>query len=149
MNDHSTRIAVTAIREGFIKGVKTGLMLLKVMLPIYVVVVFLKYTPVMPLLQEALTPVMKIFGLPGDAAVPIVTGIFADEYGIVAAMRGFDFTAASLTTIAMIGLCFHSMPVETAIGRQIGYHPLRYFLFRLCMAIVTGLLVGALAGALL
>jgi hypothetical protein len=116
------------------------------MLPIYLLVVFLTYTPVISMLQEYLAPVMHIFALPGDAAVPIVTGFFSDEYGVVAAMSGFDFSRAQITTIAMIVLCFHSIPVEAAVGRQIGFHPGKYSLYRFIIAVVTGILCGWLTG---
>ncbi|MDR1495346.1 MAG: hypothetical protein LBS67_00210 [Clostridiales Family XIII bacterium] len=134
------------IKDGFIKGVRTGGMLLRVMLPIYVVVVFLKYTPIIPFMQERLAPAMRVFSLPGDAAVPIVAGIFSDEYGVAAAMSGFDFTTAQITTIAMIILCFHTIPLEAAIGYQIGFHPAKYTLYRFVLAVATGLFVGWLAG---
>jgi hypothetical protein len=139
--------AVLALKDGFIKGLKTGLFLLRIMVPIYLIVVVLRYTPAIPFLQEKLAPVMGVFHLPGDAAVPLVTGIFSDEYGVVAAMSGFDFTSASITTIAMISLCFHTIPLEAALGHSMGFHPGKYTLYRLVLAIATGLFIGWLAWA--
>jgi hypothetical protein len=89
---------------------------------------------------------MHVFALPGDAAVPIVTGVFSDEYGVVAAMSGFDFSAAQITTIAMIILCFHTIPLEAAIGHQIGFNPAKYTAYRFVMAVATGVIVGRLTG---
>lgn len=43
-----------AVKDGTIKGLKTGLMLLKIMLPIYFIVVLIKYSPIMPWLQNFL-----------------------------------------------------------------------------------------------
>jgi hypothetical protein len=142
---HSAK-AVLAIRDGFIKGLKTGGFLLRVMIPIYLIVVFLRYTPAIPFMQGSLSPAMRIFSLPGDAAVPIVAGIFSDEYGVVAAMSGFDFTAVHITVIAMIILCFHTIPLEAAIGHQIGFNPAKYTLYRLVLAVATGVLAGWLTG---
>jgi hypothetical protein len=137
------------IWEGFIKGLKTGGFLLRIMIPIYLIVVFLRYTPVIQFFQERLSPVMSVFSLPGGAAVPIVTGVFSDEYGVVAAMAGFDFSTAQITTIAMITLCFHTIPLEAAVGQTMGFHPAKYSLYRLGLAVATGLLVGWLAGLML
>ncbi|MDR0519154.1 MAG: hypothetical protein LBG82_03775 [Clostridiales Family XIII bacterium] len=137
--------AALALRDGFIKGVKTGGFLLRIMVPIYLIVVFLRHTPAIPFMQEKLSPVMGLFSLPGDAAVPIVAGIFSDEYGVVAAMNGFSFSSAAITTIAMIILCFHSVPLEAAIGQSIGFHPAKYALYRFLVAIATGIFVGWLA----
>ncbi|MDR1069151.1 MAG: hypothetical protein LBL36_07915 [Clostridiales Family XIII bacterium] len=148
MKQNNPAKALRAFKVGFIKGLTTGGRLLCVMLPIYLVVVFLTYTPVIAFLQERLAPVMRVFSLPGDAAIPIVTGFFSDEYGVVAAMSGFNFGAAQITTIAMIILCFHSIPLEAAVGRQIGFNPAKYTVYRFVMAIVTGVLVGWLTGLL-
>lgn len=139
----------TAIKDGAIKGIKTGIFLLKIMIPIYLVVVIIKYSPLMPFLEKVFTPAMKIFNLPADAVVPIMTGIFTDEYGVVAAMGGFNFTMAGITTIAMISLTFHSIPVESAIAQKIGFPAFKFALFRLVSAVAIGVLIGWLGGVFL
>ena len=139
-------IFLTAVKDGTIKGLKTGVMLLKIVLPIYLIVVLIKYSPIMPWLQNFFEPGMSLFNLPGDAIVPIITGVFTDEYGVIAAMRSFDFTMAQITTIAMIALTAHSLPVESALAQKIGFPPVKLLLFRIVMAIFIGLLVGWLGG---
>lgn len=139
-------IFFTAVKDGSIKGIKTGLMLLKIMIPIYFLVVLIKYSPIMPWFQKFFEPSMGVFQLPGNAIIPIITGIFADEYGVIAAMRSFDFTMAQITTIAMISLTVHSLPVESAIAQKIGFPPVRVAIFRIVLAILIGMLVGWLGG---
>lgn len=139
-------IFLKALKDGTIKGFKTGAMLLKIVLPIYLIVVLIKYSPIMPWLQTFFEPGMGLFNLPGDAIVPIITGIFTDEYGVIAAMRSFDFTMAQITTIAMIALTAHSLPVESALAQKIGFPPVKILLFRIVAAIFIGLLVGWLGG---
>lgn len=136
----------TAVKDGTVKGIKTGIMLLKIMLPVYFVVVLIKYSPIMPWLQGMFEPSMSLFRMPGNAIVPIVTGIFTDEYGVIAAMRSFDFTMAQITTIAMIALTAHSLPVESALAQKIGFPPVKLAVFRIVLAIIIGLLVGWLGG---
>ena len=138
-----------AIKNGTFKGLKTGLMLLKIMLPIYLLVVLLKYSPVMPWLQGICQPVMKLFNLPGDAAVPIITGFFTDEYGCVAAMGGFEFSTAAITTIAMVNLMAHSIPVETAIAHKIGFSSGKLAVYRVVAAVLVGIFIGWLGGVFL
>jgi Fe2+ transport system protein B len=134
------------IVDGILRGLKTALMLLRVMIPVYLCVTVLKHTAFFGVLAGAAGPAMRIFGLPGDAVVPVVTGIFTDEYGIVAAMSGFAFDKAAITTIAMITLCFHSIPVETLVTRQIGMPAWKMTVYRLALAIATGVFTGWLAG---
>ena len=139
----------TAVKVGAVKGLKTVLMLLKIMIPIYLLVVLIKYSPVMPWLEDVAAPVMKIFQLPPDAAVPVVTGFFSDEYGVVAALGGFNFSAAAITTIAMIALAAHSIPVETAVVQKIGLPGMSMAFLRLGTAVFTGIFVGWLGGVFL
>jgi hypothetical protein len=140
---------ITAIKDGAIKGIKTGVMLLKVMIPIYAIVVIIKYSPIMELLESTFAPAMRFFNLPGDAVVPIISGLFTDEYGVVAAMSSFDFSKAAITTIAMITLTAHSLPVESAIGKKIGFPVGIVTAYRLIMAVLVGVLIGWLGGILL
>jgi Fe2+ transport system protein B len=140
---------LTAVKDGIFKGLKTVLMLLKILIPIYLLVVLIKYSPAMPWLQDVAAPVMKIFRLPPEAAVPVVTGLFSDEYGVVAALGGFNFSMAAITTIAMITLAAHSLPVEAAVAQKIGLPAGVMVLMRIGTAIFTGILVGWLGGVFL
>lgn len=142
-------IFLNAIKNGIIKGFKTGAMLLKVMIPIYIIVVFIKYSPLMPFLERAFSPAMKFFNLPGNAVVPIISGLFTDEYGVVAAMNSFDFSKGVLTTIAMITLTCHSLPIESAIGKKIGFPVAMVAAYRIVMAIIVGVLIGWIGGIFL
>lgn len=139
----------TAIKDGFIKALKTGGMLLRIVLPVYAIVVVIRFSPIMPWLQEFFAPAMGIFNLPAEAVVPIVTGVFTDEYGVAAAMGNFNFTTAQLTTIAMFTLVFHSIPVESAVTQKIGMSAWKFALYRFIFAIVTGLMVGWIGGIIL
>lgn len=134
------------IKDGTVKGIKTAFMLLKIVLPIYAVVVLVKYSPIMPFLQDLFSPAMRFFRLPGDAIVPLIAGFFTDEYGAIAAMSSFDYTTAEITTIAMISLVAHSMPVESAIAQKIGMSASKLAVFRILSAIAIGLLVGWIGG---
>lgn len=133
---------VTAVKTGFFKAIKTAFMLLKIVLPIYALVVIFKYSPGMALLQDLFAPAMKLFNLPGDAIIPIITGFFTDEYGTVAVLNQISLTSAQITTIAMIVLVAHSVPVEAAIAQKIGLNFVKFTALRLVIAILIGLLVG-------
>jgi spore maturation protein SpmB len=134
------------VRDGALKGIKTAGMLLKIVLPIYAIVVVIKYTPIMPFLQRLFSPAMKFFHLPGDGIVPLITGFFTDEYSTIAVMSTFQFTTAQITTIAMFVLVAHSIPVEAAIAQKIGMSAGKFAVFRIVAAIGVGLLVGWIGG---
>ena len=144
---HMNLFAAT-VKNGALKGIKTAFMLLKIVLPIYAVVVLIKYSPIMPFLQDIFSPAMRYFHLPGDGIIPLITGFFTDEYATIAAMSTFDFTTAEITTIAMFVLVAHSMPVESAIAQKIGMSAAKFAVFRILSAIAVGLLVGWIGGLL-
>lgn len=139
-------LLAAVIKDGAIKGVKTTVMLLKIVLPIYAVVVLIKYSPIMPFLQELFSPAMTIFHLPGDGIVPLITGFLTDEYATIAVMSTFDFTTAEITTIAMFVLVAHSLPVESAIAQKIGMSAAKFAVFRILSACAVGILVGWIGG---
>lgn len=142
-------LAIETIKTGFIKAIKTTLVLMKVVLPVYALVVIIKYSPVMPFLQNVFEPAMGLFRLPANAAIPIITGLFTDEYATIAAAVQFDFTGWELTTIAMINLVCHSIPVEYALSKKIGLPAGRFVLYRALSAVIVGLIIAGIGGVLL
>lgn len=142
-------LATQAVKNGLIHAIKTTATLMKVVFPVYAVVVVIKYSPVLPFLQEIFRPAMGLFLLPPEAVVPLITGVFTDEYGTIAATNQFAFTSAEITTIAMIGMVFHSIPVEYAVTRKIGLPAGRFVVFRFVAAVLMGILVSRIGGVLL
>ena len=135
----------TTIKSGALKGLRTVIMLLKIVIPVYLIVALVGYTGVYLWLAGHVEPVMRIFGLPSEAVVPIFTGIFTDEYSVVAVMSRFPFTVAHITIIALITLCLHSIPLEVVITRKIGLSAWKIGLFRCFLAVGTGILAAYLA----
>jgi len=137
---------INSLKTGFKKGIETLLFLAKIIIPVYIIVTILKYTPLMDALGNSLGGVMKIFNLPGEAAIPFVTGTFVDEYGAIAAMNAIDLTNAQITTVAMMVLFFHTIFIETALKKKLGLNVAFFFSFRLFLAIIVGIIVGMLGG---
>jgi hypothetical protein len=148
VGQETAKRTIFAAKTGLRKGIKTGLTLLGLVLPVYIAVVFLKYTPLMPFLERALKPAMSLFHLPAEAALPLVVGAFSDEYAVVGALGGFDFGKATVTTVAMMVLCFHAIPMETVLARKMGFAAMKVALYRFVLAVVTGIAVGFIGGAL-
>ena len=120
-------------------------MLLRIVIPVYLVVVLAGHTGFYLWLASKVESAMRVFGLPSEAVAPIFAGLFTDEYGAVAAMGGIPFTPAQITVIAMIVLCFHSIPVESVITRKIGLSPWKFGVFRFVLAVGTGIIAAYLA----
>lgn len=78
------------IVEEFMKGAKKGFyiaaeMIAPAMVMAYALIVFLRITGLMDLLGTVLSPVMGVFGLPGEAVVALLAAFFAKAAGCAAA----------------------------------------------------------------
>lgn len=139
---------IQSVKTGFKKGVETLLFLAKIIIPVYIIVTIMKHTPIMDFLSRSLSGVMGVFNLPGEGAIPFVTGIFTDEYGAIAAMNAIDLTKGQITTIAMMVLFFHTIFIEMALKKKLGLSGTFFFILRLVLAIVVGIGVGLIGGLL-
>ena len=59
--------------------------------PITFIVAFLQHTPVLPWVIDLIAPFMSIFGLSGDAAIPLVLGNFLNLYAAIGAILTLGF----------------------------------------------------------
>ena len=87
--------------------------------PITLIVAFLQHTPVLPWVIEMIAPFMSIFGLSGDAAIPLVLGNFLNLYAAIGAILTLDLTVKEVFTIAVM-FRFHSMLIETSVAIKAG-----------------------------
>lgn len=142
-------LALNTLKTGFIKAIKTTLMLMKVVLPVYAIVVLIKYSPIMGFMEAMFAPAMMLFRLPSEAALPVITGLFTDEYSAIAVTSQFDFSSFEITSIAMINLICHSLPVEFALSKRIGLPAGKFLLFRVMAALIVGLFLAFVGGVLL
>lgn len=148
-NQRTLPVYAEAIKTGVIKGLRTALWVFRIVFPIYAIVAIVGHTGFYMWLASWLEPAMRVFSLPGEAVVPLIIGAFSDEYSLVASLGAFSLNAAQITTIAMFSLCCHSLPVEAVISQKIGMPPLRIILFRLGMAVLTGVIIAWLGAVFL
>jgi len=133
---------INAIRKGINKGFKTTWMLAKIMIPVYFIVTFLKYTPVLDGISFIFKPLMMIFGLPGEAALPLVLGNFINLYAAIGAMGALTLNAYQITILAVMLSFSHSQIVESAIIKKVGLK-IRY---AICVRVSAALISGAIMG---
>ena len=73
-------------REGLRKAVQTTLLLTKIIIPVTFVVVTLNRFGLSSQLAELLSPLLKVVGLPGEAALPLFLGFFVNIYAAIGAI---------------------------------------------------------------
>jgi spore maturation protein SpmB len=137
-----------SIKNGFISGLGTCWFLIKIIIPVYLFITVLKNTPAMDWLTKAFAPLMGVFHMPGEAAVPIISGMLLDEYGVIAAIKAVGLTGFSVTVVALMTLIAHSLIVEAAIAKKMGLSVTFFTLYRLIASILAGFALS-LAGVAL
>lgn len=121
---------------------ETTWMLAKVIIPVYFVVTFIQYTPVIDWIAEVFTPLMAIFNLPGEAAIILVLGNVLNLYAAVGAISAISLTSLEITVISIMLSFSHSLLVETAVTKKLGVSATKVVLIRVGLAIAGGIVIG-------
>lgn len=129
------------VKMGLNKGLATFWTLAKIMIPVFAIVTFLKFTPVLPAVADFFKPFMKIFGLPGDAALAIVMGNTVNLYAALAVMGSIQLTGEQATIIAVMLGISHSLPMEITIVQQMKSKFVTVLLLRILTSVILGIIL--------
>ena len=121
---------------------KTCIWLLKITVGVSFTIMFLKYFKVLPVISEMLAPVFNSIGLPGEAALPFVTGYFVNVYAAISVAVSFDFDIRVLTILSTMVLCAHNMITETAVQKKTGTSAVRIVITRTVSAFTLAFLLN-------
>ena len=103
---------------------------------------FLKYFKILPVISSFLAPLFNSIGLPGEAALPFVTGFFVNVYAAISVMVSFDFDVRALTILGTMVLCAHNMITETAVQKKTGTSAVRIVITRTVSAFTLAFLLN-------
>lgn len=130
-----------ALRRGLTKGLRTSGDLLRVIVPVYIGVAILVASPVMEWLAVVFRPLMGVFGLPAEAAIPVTLGLVSGLYAAIGAVATLGLGAKEVLVIAVMLSFAHNLFVESAVTHRLGI-PFRTVVgLRLGLAVVGGLAV--------
>lgn len=131
-------LTVATLTRGLKKGLSITWELSKVIVPVYFIITIFKYTPVMEWIARIMEPVMHMVGLPGEASLPLVLGMFLNIYAAIGAILPLGMNTKEITIIAAMLLMAHSLPMEAAISKKSGAKVASLVLVRIIMAFVIG-----------
>src|SRR5699024_12743946 len=106
--------------RGLQQGLHVTWTLGKVIFPITLIVTILQHTPILPCIIELLSPIMGLFGLPGEAAVPFVLGNSLNLYAGIAAIISFDFSWKEVFILTMMLSFLHNLFTESHVAYCVG-----------------------------
>ena len=121
---------------------KTCIWLLKITVGVSFTIMFLKYFKVLPVISQMLAPLFNSIGLPGEAALPFVTGYFVNVYAAISVAVSFDFDVRVLTILSTMVLCAHNMITETAVQKKTGTSAVRIVIVRTISAFTLAFLLN-------
>jgi hypothetical protein len=126
---------------------KTAFMMFKIMIPVSIVVKILQEAGAIPIIGNALSPLMELVGLPGEMGLVWATGMITNLFGGILAFMQISehipMSIAQVTIISAMMLVAHTFPIELQIARKSGVRIWVSFAIRF----TGGFLLGALLHA--
>ena len=120
--------------------------LVKIMLPVMIAVRVGEALGWIDALGRTIAPAMSWIGLPAEAGMIWIAGVFVGVYGAIAALiglaHGLEMTVGQFSALCSMILFAHSLPIEQAIVRRAGASLWATAALRLGVALVYG---GAVA----
>ncbi|WP_223592106.1 nucleoside recognition domain-containing protein [Neobacillus bataviensis] len=111
---------LNSCKKGFLVGLKTTWTLGKIIFPVTLIVAILQYTPLLPWVMNLISPLMKLLGLSGDAAIPLVLGNFLNLYAAIGAILTLDFSVKEVFILAVMLSFSHNLFIESSVAMKAG-----------------------------
>lgn len=132
------------LKRGLQQGLHVTWTLGKVIFPITLLITILEYTPVLPWIIDKISPIMGLFGLSGEAAVPLVLGNALNLYAGIAAIVSFDFSVKEVFILAMMLSFSHNLFIESTVASRVGVNAWLIGGIRVLLAIIAGITINLL-----
>ncbi len=125
---------------------KTGLILIKIIVPISIATKLLNDWGIIAYIGLVLGPVMKCVGLPGSMGLVWATAMMTNLYAAIIVFSSLasaeHLTVAQVTIITTMMLIAHALPIELRIAQKAGPRMRFMFLLRIIGALLVGLLLN-------
>ncbi len=130
------------IIKGLMTGIKTTWTLGKVIFSVTLIVTILQFTPVLPWIIQLISPIMGIFGLSGNAAIPLVLGNVLNLYAAIGAILSLDLTVKEVFILAMMLSFSHNLFIESTVALKVGVKIWVVLAVRLGLAFLAGVVIN-------
>ncbi|XQY91453.1 nucleoside recognition domain-containing protein [Metabacillus sp. HB246100] len=131
-----------SFKLGLQAGLQTTWTLGKVIFPITLIVGMLQFTPVLDWIAKLITPLMGIFGLSGEAAIPLVIGNFLNLYAGIGAILSLDLTVKEVFILALMLSFSHNLLIESSVAAKVGLKLWVILAVRIGLALVSAIIVN-------
>lgn len=142
MKTETKQRIVACVKEVLPSTTKTCIWIIKITVAVSFAMMLLKYFDILPWISNAVSPVFRIFGLPGSAALAYVSGYFVNVYSCIAVMTTLELDWRALTILCTMVMCSHSMVLETAVIKKTGASSVRLVIVRTLSAFILGIVLN-------
>lgn len=129
------------LKRGLRVGIETTWNLGKIIFPVTLIVGVLQHTIVLEWLIKLVKPLMSLFGLTGEAAIPLVLGNVLNLYAAIGAMLTLDLTVKQVFIIAIMLSFSHALLVESSIAAKVGVNIWFIAAIRIFLAAFSGWII--------
>ncbi|MBB4826566.1 hypothetical protein HNO89_003826 [Sporosarcina luteola] len=130
------------LQNGLKAGLTTTWTLGKIIFPITILVVILQHTPILPWIVKLISPFMGLFGLSGEAAIPLVLGNALNLYAGIAGILSLDLTVKEVFIIAVMLSFAHNLFIETGVALKVGVKLWVVLVVRFGLAAFSGIVIN-------
>ncbi|MBW6458442.1 MAG: hypothetical protein K0B52_04685, partial [FCB group bacterium] len=120
------------------QALKVSWMLLKIYIPVSLFTAFLDRIGFLTFIAPFFEPLMKLLGLPGEAALVLIAAYVNNLFAALAAASVIDLTFRQITIIAIVTGFAHNLFIETGVLMKLKMGRIGIAFSR----IIFGLLVG-------
>lgn len=118
------------LSESLRRAGETVFWLVRIMVPASALVFVLERTGVLERIAGVLEPVMQVVGLPGSAAMALISSVLVNLYAVIAMLPVLGLDQRQLVILSVLCLVAHNFLVELAVTRRTGTPMRRMFTVR-------------------
>ena len=132
------------LKQTLKKSFQSIWIILKLIIPIYIIADILFYYNTLSYISFLVEPITTAIGLPPEASLSIISGMFLNVYGAIAFAAPLDLTIHQWTILAVfVGIC-HSLVVESVIMKKIGLTNTYSYILRISSGFVVAFITALL-----
>ena len=137
-------IPLAPARTACVKTFNITLYMARIIVPVIFLVVILQELDLLRPAARYFSPFLRLFGLPGEAALPLLLGFFINIYASLGAISALSLSPQEITIIAIMILTSHSLLLEAPVLNITGLSHIRSILLRIGAAFAFGFLLNLL-----
>jgi hypothetical protein len=126
----------------------TSWLMFRIMIPVSIGVKILKEIGAIELIGQALAPLMRLAGLPGEMGLVWATGMITNLFGGILAFlqisQDMSLSITQVTVISAMMLVAHTFPIELQIARKAGVRIWVNFVMRFGFAFLLGVIINSI-----